>query len=153
VLAVNKPLLEAYNHMWDAGRALEIAEPRQALAPMRKAIAALQRARAAERIYLRGRPPTVVVDLNKVRGAVASRATRCARQRRTARTALDRPRAPAPRRSTARWRCWHRAATPRPPPTRWPCCASAPSATPRRWPPRSARRWPRSRPAAMRRRH
>lgn len=69
VLAVNKPLLEAYNHMWDAGRALEIGEPRNALAPMRRAIAALQRARAAERIYLRGRPPTVVVDLARVRGA------------------------------------------------------------------------------------
>ncbi|MGZ8379295.1 MAG: hypothetical protein ACXW0Z_18885, partial [Gemmatirosa sp.] len=69
VLAVNKPLLEAYNHMWDAGRALEIGEPRNALAPMRRAIAALQRARAAERIYLRGRPPTVVVDVNRVRGA------------------------------------------------------------------------------------
>ncbi|MDF1506378.1 hypothetical protein, partial [Roseisolibacter sp. H3M3-2] len=69
VLAVNKPLLEAYNHMWDAGRALEIGEPRAAIPPMRLAIAALQRARAAERIYLRGRPPTVVLDLNKVRGA------------------------------------------------------------------------------------
>ncbi|MGZ8458538.1 MAG: hypothetical protein ACXWZ4_18170, partial [Gemmatirosa sp.] len=69
VLAVNKPLLEAYNHMWDAGRALEIGEPRNALAPMRRAIAALQRARAAERIYLRGRPPPVVVDVNRVRGA------------------------------------------------------------------------------------
>ena len=69
VLAVNRPLLEAYNHMWDAGRALEIGEPRNALAPMRRAIAALQRARAAERIYLRGRPPTVVVDLARVRGA------------------------------------------------------------------------------------
>jgi hypothetical protein len=67
VVAVNRPLLEAYNHMWDAGRALEIAEPANAIAPMRLAIAALQRARAAERVYLRGRPPAVVVDVEKVR--------------------------------------------------------------------------------------
>jgi hypothetical protein len=67
VVAVNRPLLEAYNHMWDAGRALEIAEPARAVAPMRRAIAALQRARAAERVYLRGRPPAAVVDVNKVR--------------------------------------------------------------------------------------
>jgi hypothetical protein len=67
VVAVNRPLLEAYNHMWDAGRALEIAEPAAAIAPMRRAIAALQRARAAERVYLRGRPPAVVVDVEKVR--------------------------------------------------------------------------------------
>ncbi len=69
VTAVNRPLLEAYNAMWDAGRALEIGEPRRALAPMHRAIAALERARQAERLYLRGRPPTVVVDLAKVRGA------------------------------------------------------------------------------------
>ncbi|GJG86345.1 hypothetical protein tb265_15260 [Gemmatimonadetes bacterium T265] len=69
VTAVNKPLLEAYNAMWDAGRALEVGEPRGALAPMRRAIVALERARQAERIYLRGRPPVVVVDLAKVRGA------------------------------------------------------------------------------------
>ena len=69
VTAINRPLLEAYNAMWDAGRALEIGEPRRALAPMRRAIAALERARAAERIYLRGRPAAVVVDLAKVRGA------------------------------------------------------------------------------------
>lgn len=68
VTAVNRPLLEAYNAMWDAGRALEVGEPRRALAPMRRAIAALERARQAERIYLRGRPAAVVVDLAKVRG-------------------------------------------------------------------------------------
>ncbi len=69
VTAVNRPLLAAYNAMWDAGRALEVGEPRRALAPMRRAIAALQRAHQAERLYLRGRPPVVVVDLAKVRGA------------------------------------------------------------------------------------
>ncbi|HKG93115.1 MAG TPA: hypothetical protein VKA84_14520 [Gemmatimonadaceae bacterium] len=67
VLAVNRPLLEAYNAMWDAGRELDVGEPGRALPPMRAALAALQRARAAERIYLRGRPPAVVVDVGRVR--------------------------------------------------------------------------------------
>jgi hypothetical protein len=67
VVAINRPLLEAYNHMWDAQRALEVATPRRAIPAMRLAIAALQRARAAERIYLRGRPPIVVVDVDRVR--------------------------------------------------------------------------------------
>jgi hypothetical protein len=67
VVAVNRPLLEAYNAMWDASRALELGEPGTALPPMRIALAALQRARNAERLYLRGKSPTVIVDINKVR--------------------------------------------------------------------------------------
>ena len=67
ILAINKPLLEAFNAMWDAGRALEIGEPARALPPMRRALAAIERARQAERIYLRGRPSAVIVDLGKVR--------------------------------------------------------------------------------------
>jgi hypothetical protein len=69
VVAINRPLLEAYNAMWDAGRELEVGEPGRALPHMRRALAAIQRARAAERIYLRGRPPAVIVDLAKVRMA------------------------------------------------------------------------------------
>ena len=67
ILAINKPLLEAFNAMWDAGRALEVGEPARAVAPMRIALAAIQRARTAERIYLRGRPSTVIVDVAKAR--------------------------------------------------------------------------------------
>lgn len=67
VVAVNRPLLEAYNAMWAAGRELETAEPGAALPHMRAALAAITRAREAERIYLRGRPAEVVVDLAKVR--------------------------------------------------------------------------------------
>jgi hypothetical protein len=67
ILALNKPLLEAFNAMWDAGRSLEQGEPARALPPMRRALAAIERARQAERIYLRGRPSTVVVNLAKVR--------------------------------------------------------------------------------------
>ena len=67
ILAVNKPLLEAFNAMWDAGRALEQGDTRAALPPMRRALAAIERARRAERIYLRGRPSAVVVDVARAR--------------------------------------------------------------------------------------
>jgi len=67
ILALNKPLLEAFNSMWDAGRALEQGEPAQALPPMRRALAAIERARQAERIYLRGRPSAVIVDVAHAR--------------------------------------------------------------------------------------
>lgn len=67
ILAINKPLLEAFNAMWDAGRALEVGEPARAVPPMRIALAAIERARTAERIYLRGKPSTVVVDIAKAR--------------------------------------------------------------------------------------
>lgn len=82
VVAINRPLLEAYNAMWEAGRALDGGEPRAALPPMYAALAAIQKARAAERLYLRGVPPRVVVDVNRVRlqgrerGADAVRPTR-----------------------------------------------------------------------------
>lgn len=68
IVAINRPLLEAYNHMWRASTELETGRPGPAIPWMERAIEALQRARAAERIYLRGRPPRVVVDLAKVRG-------------------------------------------------------------------------------------
>jgi hypothetical protein len=67
VVAVNRPLLEAYNAMWDATRALQGGVPRDAIDPMKRALAAIQRARAAERIYLRGTPPAAIVDLEKIR--------------------------------------------------------------------------------------
>lgn len=67
IVGINRPLLEAYNHMWDAGRALELADPAAALPPMRLALDAIQRARAAERVYLRGRVRPIVVDLARVR--------------------------------------------------------------------------------------
>lgn len=67
VVAINKPLLEAYNAMWEAGRELDGGQPRQALPPMYAALAAIQKARAAERLYLRGLPPRVVVDLARIR--------------------------------------------------------------------------------------
>ncbi len=67
IVAINRPLLEAYNHTWRASEELETGRPEAAIPWMERAIAALQRARAAERIYLRGRPPSVVIDLQRVR--------------------------------------------------------------------------------------
>jgi hypothetical protein len=67
VVAVNRPLLEAYNAMWDATRELQGGTPRAAIDPMKRALAAIQRARSAERIYLRGTPPAAVIDVAKIR--------------------------------------------------------------------------------------
>ena len=67
VVAINRPLLEAYNAMWEASRELDQGETGRALPPMRRALEAIQRARQAERIYLRGKAPAVVVDLARVR--------------------------------------------------------------------------------------
>ena len=86
VVAVNRPLLEAFNAMWEAGRELDIGEPDEALPHMRAALAAIQRARAAERIYLRGRAPTVVIDLAKVR--LAARIDSVEAEERTPRSPL-----------------------------------------------------------------
>ena len=55
---INRPLLEAYNAM--CGRrdhGTETAIPGEAIPPMQRALAAIERARAAERIYLRGKWP------------------------------------------------------------------------------------------------
>ena len=67
VIAINQPLLEAYNALWDAGRELEQGDPKAAIPHMRLALAAIERARSAERLYLRGKPPTVIIDIAKVR--------------------------------------------------------------------------------------
>jgi hypothetical protein len=57
----------AYKTLWEAVRSLKIAEPGPALPPMRAALKALDRARLANRLYLRGTPPKIIVDLKRVR--------------------------------------------------------------------------------------
>lgn len=70
VHAVQNPdLFQAYQALWDAVRSLQIAEPDVALPPMRVALKALDRARLANRLYLRGTPPKVIVDIARVRMA------------------------------------------------------------------------------------
>jgi hypothetical protein len=63
----NPDLMEAFNALWAAVRSLQIAEPDSALPPMRIALKALDRARLANRLYLRGIPPKVIVDIARVR--------------------------------------------------------------------------------------
>lgn len=63
----NPNLTAAYNALWEAVRSLQIAEPAPALPPMRVALKALDRARTANRLYLRGTPPRIVVDIQRVR--------------------------------------------------------------------------------------
>jgi hypothetical protein len=65
--AKNPDLVTAYNALWEAVRSLQIAEPATALPPMRVALKALDRARVANRLYLRGVPPKIVVNLDRVR--------------------------------------------------------------------------------------
>src|SRR6185503_9608314 len=80
VVAVNRPLLEAYNFMWDASRELNQASPERALPSMYKALEAIQRARAAERLYLRSRPSRAVVDVDRVRLQGREKGTPAARE-------------------------------------------------------------------------
>lgn len=63
----NPDLVTAYNALWQAVRSLQIAEPAPALPPMRVALKALDRARLANRLYLRGMPPRIIVDIKRVR--------------------------------------------------------------------------------------
>jgi hypothetical protein len=65
--AANPDLKAAYDALWQAVRSLQIAEPKPALPPMRVALAALDRARLANRLYLRGVPPRIIVDIQRVR--------------------------------------------------------------------------------------
>ena len=101
ILAVNKPLLEAFNAMWDAGRALEQGDTREALPPMRRALAAIERARQAERIYLRGRPNPVVVDVAHARLAGKDKGAATVREPRPVAEPVQRRRAERFARATA----------------------------------------------------
>lgn len=65
--AKNPDLKAAYDALWKAVRSLKIAEPGPALPPMRVALAALDRARLANRLYLRGAPPKIIVNIDRVR--------------------------------------------------------------------------------------
>jgi hypothetical protein len=72
----NPDLVAAYNALWQAVRSLKIAEPAPALPPMRVALTALDRARLANRLYLRGQPPRIVVDIKRVRLAGKEKGSR-----------------------------------------------------------------------------
>jgi hypothetical protein len=93
--ASNPDLLQAFNELWSAVRSLQIAEPDSALPHMRIALKALDRARLANRLYLRGMPPKVVVDVARVR---LSGKEKGAGNTRTPRTPQDSARADMSRR-------------------------------------------------------
>jgi len=57
----------AYQAMTDAARSLGVALPDTALPPARRALSALDSARVMNRLYLRGTPPTIVVNTARVR--------------------------------------------------------------------------------------
>ena len=84
----NADLKEAHNALWQAVRSLQIAEPAPALPPMRIALKALDRARLANRLYLRGVPPRIVVDLQRVRMTGKERGSASTRTPRTAADSL-----------------------------------------------------------------
>ncbi|HVF38678.1 MAG TPA: hypothetical protein VM939_02185 [Gemmatimonadaceae bacterium] len=89
VEAVRNPdLKEAHNALWEAVRSLQIAEPAPALPPMRVALKALDRARLANRLYLRGLPPKVIVDLARVRLTGKEKGSASTRTPRTAADSL-----------------------------------------------------------------
>jgi hypothetical protein len=77
MLPPNPLLSEAYMGLVEGGAALLIAEPGEALPHLWKALRALQKFAWAERYYLRGRSPDVLVDLARVRlsGTDTGRAT------------------------------------------------------------------------------
>lgn len=91
----NPDLFEAFQFLWAAVRSLQIAEPGPALPPMRSALKALDRARLANRLYLRGMPPKVIVDITRVRMTGKEKGTANVR---TPRTAADSARAGLERR-------------------------------------------------------
>lgn len=80
----NPDLFEAFNALWAAVRSLQIAEPDSALPPMRVALKALDRARLANRLYLRGIPPKVIVDVSRVRMSGKEKGTASVRTPRSA---------------------------------------------------------------------
>ena len=67
VVAVNKPLLDAYNAMWNATTELELGEPGRAIPHMTRALLAIQKARRAERVYPHGTATAIVIDVDDVR--------------------------------------------------------------------------------------
>ena len=81
---VNVDLKEAYEAMWEAGRELRIASPATAVPAMRVAADALDRARMADRRYLRGGVARVVIDLERVRLTGTEKGSSAGRARRSA---------------------------------------------------------------------
>jgi hypothetical protein len=85
----------AYQAMTDAASAFAVGLPDTALPPARRALGALDSARVMNRLYLRGTPPTIVVNTARVRLAGPPGGP-------TADTAQPAPRTPSPRADSLR---------------------------------------------------
>jgi hypothetical protein len=68
IVAINRSLLTIYNHMWDAERALSIAQLEPSLVPQNLALDALQAMREGERVFVRGRVTVAPIDIPAARG-------------------------------------------------------------------------------------
>ena len=105
VVAVNKPLLEAYNAMWDAS-----LQSRAGRAGSRAAVHASrargdsESARKAERLYLRGAPPRVVIDIDKARLKGKDKGSSSVRRVADGRPTPPPTRAPIDSRASSSWR-------------------------------------------------
>jgi hypothetical protein len=91
-VAANPLLVEALAAMWEATRALAIADTRSAIPQMWIAYKALEKLRNEKRYYLRGRLPQVVVNIDRVRltGTDTGTATPIATERTLAGTDIER---------------------------------------------------------------
>ena len=69
VVAINRPLLEAYNAMWDAGRELGSGEPKRALPAMYAALATAdgERRPSVRMVLLKGHHTLVATPDGRVR--------------------------------------------------------------------------------------
>jgi hypothetical protein len=85
----------AYQAMTDAATSLAVGFPDTALPHERKALSALDSARVSNRLYLRGTPPTIIVNTARVRLAGPPGGP-------TADTAAPAPRSPSPRADSLR---------------------------------------------------
>lgn len=65
--AADPKLMDAMNNMWDGVRALNVAEPGEALPPLRRAYRILRELSNAAKYYLRGTTPPVIVNVERVR--------------------------------------------------------------------------------------
>ena len=68
ILSINRDLLGAYNEMWDAERELRQAAAAASLPPQNRALDLLQKIRAGERVFARGRVTVPPVDVAAARG-------------------------------------------------------------------------------------
>ncbi len=65
--AVNPVYTEIYNYMWDGVRSLSVAEPKEALPPLKAAYAALKKLQNTQKYYVRGQSAPLIVNVDRVR--------------------------------------------------------------------------------------